>query len=120
MVLAKVVFKLMNTHTKLAISIFESRADGIFHSLGHLLLDQASGQRAEGLVEEIVTAVTDGEFEGIDFDVDVLDAEQTALRLGGGSLIVDDSNSSGDTPSTEEDVSETRVFEFLCILLARA
>jgi hypothetical protein len=77
-----------------------------------LLLDQTSGEGPEGLVQKVVTAITDRELEGMDLDMNGLDAEEAALGLPGG-LVVDDNNGSSDTTSTKEDVSEARVFEFL-------
>jgi hypothetical protein len=103
----------MGNLTKFAISPFECRANGIFHGIRNLSLDQASGKRTEGLVKKIVTTITNRKLESIHLDVDGLDAEETALVFLGGGLVVDDGDGGSDTASTKEDVCKTRIFEFL-------
>jgi hypothetical protein len=46
-----------------------------------LLLDEMSSERFEGLVEKVVFRVTDGEFEGVGFDDNVLDFEDRGFSL---------------------------------------
>jgi hypothetical protein len=101
-------------HTQFTISPFESSADTILNGLGNLTLDEASGKRAESLVEDIVARVADRELESINLDVYILDTEQALLRRLG---VVDNGDGGGDTTSTEEDVSKTGVFDFLVNML---
>jgi hypothetical protein len=102
------------THTQFTISPFESSTDTILNSLGNLTLDEASGKRAESLVEDIVARVADRELESINLDMYILDTEQALLRRLG---VVDNGDGSGDTTSTEEDVSKTGIFDFLVNML---
>ena len=73
-------------------------------------LDEAGCERAEGLVEEIVTTVADAKLERVDLGVYILDAEETAFATG---LRVDNGDCSSDTTTAEENVGDTRVADFL-------
>jgi hypothetical protein len=96
--------------TELSVSPLKSRTNSVFNGLGDLTFDKASGEGAESLVEEIVTAVTNAELECVHLDFDIFDAEEAAFGVAG---IVHNRDSGGDSTSTEEHVSDAGVLEFL-------
>lgn len=97
-----------------------------------MLLDETGGERLEGLVEEVVLAleegnsrmsvkkvrnwmlherwthITDGELERIKLNIDVLDVEDARAVLGIGR---DELNGDSQALSAEEDISKTRVLD---------
>jgi hypothetical protein len=92
---------------ELSIDVFEASPDRVLDGLWDLLLDEPSGERAEGLVEQVVLRVADGELERVDLDGDVLDVEDGGLVFAGRGKV----NFDGETFAAEEDVCETRVLD---------
>ena len=99
-----------STRTKLSVSPFKSRTNPVFNGLGNLTLNEASGERAKSLVEEIVTAVTNAKLECVHLGMDIFNAEEAAFGVAG---IVHNRDSGGDSTSTEEHVGDAGVLEFL-------
>lgn len=92
---------------ELSVNVLQASPDRVLDSFRDLLLDEARGEWAEGLVKEVVLRVADGELEGVDFDGDVLDVEDGGLVFAGGGEVDLD----GEAFAAEEDVCETRVLD---------
>ena len=59
----------------LAVDVLKAGGDGVLRGLLDLLLDQASGKRAERLVEEVVLRVAGVKPKRVDVDLDALEPE---------------------------------------------
>ncbi len=57
------------------LEVFETCLDGLVDSSLDRLLNDASSNTFDELVEQVVLRVTDGELHGVNIDVDVLDLE---------------------------------------------
>lgn len=102
------ILRLRHTITntdELSINVFETGADSVLNSLLDLLLDETSGEGADGLVKKLVLRVTDRELEGINLDIDILDVEDGGLVLLSGGEV----DGGGETLSTEDDIGETLI-----------
>lgn len=72
---------------RLSIEVLQTDGDIVLHGHLDLLLDEAGGERADKLVENIVLRVTDGELESVNLDIDVLDLEDGGLVFVGGDEV---------------------------------
>jgi hypothetical protein len=90
---------------KLSIDVLETSPQRVLDGLLDLPLNETSGERFEGLVEEIMLRVADGELERVNLDVNVVNSEDGRAIL----LRRHQMDCSTQTLSTEDDVSETRV-----------
>jgi hypothetical protein len=68
---------------ELSVDVLHTGSNWTLDRFLDLLLDETSSERLEGLVEKVVFRVTDGEFEGVDFDDDVFDFEDWGFILVG-------------------------------------
>lgn len=66
---------------ELTIDVFHSGSNGIPDNLLNLPLDEASSERLESLVQEVMFRVTDRELQTVDFDDNFLDLEDGRLIL---------------------------------------
>ena len=92
---------------QLSVDVFEASSDAILDSLLDLLLDETSGERFQGFVQEIVLRVSDREFEGGDLGVDRFNLEHRSMVLGRRYEL----DRHVDTLTTEDEVGEARVTE---------
>jgi len=67
---------------ELSVDVLETGPQCLFDRLLDLLLDETSSERTEGLVQEVVLRVADGELERINLDVDVVHLEDRRFVLG--------------------------------------
>ena len=80
----RTVHPLPNTH-KLSINILQTSRQRVLQCLLDLPLHKARREGFEGLVQEVMLRVPNGELERVDFDVDRLDSEHGGpVMLGWG------------------------------------
>jgi len=80
---------LPHTH-KLPVDVLQASDKRVPNGLLYLFLDETSGERPQGLVQEMVVRVADGELEGVNFDLHVGNFE-----YGGGVFARQDELDSG-------------------------
>lgn len=68
---------------ELSIVVLEAGGDVVFDRLLGLFLDEAGSEGTNELVEDVALRVTDGELEGVNLDVNVLDFEDGSLVIVG-------------------------------------
>ena len=67
---------------ELSVDVLETGPQRLFDRLLDLLLDETSSERTEGLVQEVVLRIADGELERVNLDVDIVHFEDRGFVLG--------------------------------------
>lgn len=90
---------------QLAVQVLESRMDAICNRFLNLSLDEAGGQRHQGLVQQIMLRVANAELEGVDLDLHALNLEDRALIF----ISRYQMDRSRQTIPADENIGDTRV-----------